>query len=160
MFYACLIWQQFLAIFEALFSSQNLDFMLENSDNQFSKDLFFAQKFKLVIWNFFNFMSRIAIMIETERLKLEMENLFDNLGFFVGKKNWICGMGFRLNDGLSRLFPSGNWWNKGISRKRTQKSQTSSFSSFQCNFCKVEVLLLLNLKILLLKPCFLPLFML
>ena len=82
--------------------------MLENSDNQFSKDLFFAQKFKLVIWNFFNFMSRIAIMIETERLKLEMENLLDNLGFFVGKKNWICGMGFRLNDGLSRLFPSGN----------------------------------------------------
>ena len=82
--------------------------MRENSDNQFSKDLFFAQKFKLVIWNFFNFMSRIAIMIETERLKLEMENLFDNLGFFVGKKNWICGMGFRLNDGLSRLFPSGN----------------------------------------------------
>ena len=57
---------------------------------------------------FFNFMSKIAIMIETERLKLEMENLLDNLGFFVGKKNWICGMGFRLNDGLSRLFPSGN----------------------------------------------------
>ena len=75
--------------------------MLENSDNQFSK-------IQISDLEFFDFMSRIAIMIETERLKLEMENLLDNLGFFVGKKNWICGMGFRLNDGLSRLFPSGN----------------------------------------------------
>ena len=75
--------------------------MRENSDTQFSK-------IQISDLQFFNFMSRIAIMIETERLKLEMENLLDNLGFFVGKKNWICGMGFRLNDGLSRLFPSGN----------------------------------------------------
>ena len=75
--------------------------MLENSDNQFSN-------IQISDLEFFDFMSRIAIMIETERLKLEMENLLDNLGFFVGKKNWICGMGFRLNDGLSRLFPSGN----------------------------------------------------
>ena len=47
-----------------------------------------------------------------------------NLGFREEEKLDLCEMGFRQKE--SRLFPSGNWWNKGISRKKDPKNLTSS----------------------------------
>ena len=47
-----------------------------------------------------------------------------NLGFREEEKLDLCEMGFRQKE--SRLFPSGNGWNKGISRKKDPKNLTSS----------------------------------
>ena len=75
-----------------------------------------------------------------------------NLGFREEEKLDLCEMGFRQKE--SRLFPSGNWWNKGISRKKDpQKSNIFIFTFYFYYFQEFNQYFLFLLEIYLFWIC-------